>query len=533
MLNNPYAPKRPLDDSDEPQAKRTKLSTAPSASNPYTSSYTSVANPYSHEQQSYAPQQPPQYQPPQHTQRQPGQAPPFQHQQRGPPQPHHQQTQSQFKSNRMNSMSNSASDNSLGSVNSNNSSRHTSQTKNNSATRPVVRSTRAPISIGHNKHLSKSSTPSSSSLSSRVTPRKDLFDENHDVKFKNTQPFSSITAPTLTPPNMFNQWRQRARESLHTFQRTISQSKSKSKSSHSHSNSNSNSNNKTESKEESKEPSDPVLRILGRHTIELDPGSEKVRLIQEEILNLCHPGNLSGRLKRFHVRHNNNSNNNNNFNKTRINGIDKINNSMPRSQRQYFDKHYFKLPGPLPKSVTRDVLDRLIRKEKYFVAEKSDGLRFMLFICKFDKKCYLIDRKFHVYQIIHPFYSKCFPDTYTGLSNGCTLLDGELMLKYDRLNFFGKTDGGTDGNVFDEGNGENQLLPGGYTVDEVTNTPLELKPTGQLLFLAFDCSLVVKKKISIFRIAFLFSIFSFLLGYPCTKELRFCLFFFCFFNFFC
>ena len=47
---------------------------------------------------------------------------------------------------------------------------------------------------------------------------------------------------------------------------------------------------------------------------------------------------------------------------------------MHRYDKSWYDK----LPGPQPHSITRQNLERL-RSYYYWVTEKSDGIRFMLF----------------------------------------------------------------------------------------------------------------------------------------------------------
>jgi len=85
------------------------------------------------------------------------------------------------------------------------------------------------------------------------------------------------------------------------------------------------------------------------------------------------------------------------------------------------DRAFSKLPGPLPSNLTRALLS-VFKQQLFWVCEKSDGLRYMLFIQKGDA-AYLIDRSFE-------FYKLADSSLYLSLAvNGDTLLDGELVLE--------------------------------------------------------------------------------------------------------
>mmetsp|Transcript_3196 Transcript_3196/g.5964 ORF Transcript_3196/g.5964 Transcript_3196/m.5964 type:complete len:404 (+) Transcript_3196:63-1274(+) len=90
-----------------------------------------------------------------------------------------------------------------------------------------------------------------------------------------------------------------------------------------------------------------------------------------------------------------------------------------KSGRRYRHYEMEKIPGPMPQSVSSKTLNVLSNKE-YWVAEKSDGDRFMLFYSETSRKCYLIGRKFDL-RIVPGSY---FPNLFRG---GDTLIDGELV----------------------------------------------------------------------------------------------------------
>jgi hypothetical protein len=86
-------------------------------------------------------------------------------------------------------------------------------------------------------------------------------------------------------------------------------------------------------------------------------------------------------------------------------------------------EHSEYFPGPQPISIERKHID-ILRNNKYWVCEKSDGLRF-LFVCIIhqDKPyCFMINRKKDIYMINIELVSNVF--------NG-TVLDGELIQNKD------------------------------------------------------------------------------------------------------
>jgi len=86
-----------------------------------------------------------------------------------------------------------------------------------------------------------------------------------------------------------------------------------------------------------------------------------------------------------------------------------------------FNPRRRRMPGPLPQPVTRANL-RLLRSEDYWVAEKSDGDRYMLFYASsgHQRGCYLIGRKTLLLRIPGTFFNEMFGH------HDC-LLDGELV----------------------------------------------------------------------------------------------------------
>jgi len=85
---------------------------------------------------------------------------------------------------------------------------------------------------------------------------------------------------------------------------------------------------------------------------------------------------------------------------------------------------YRALPGPLPISITRAHLQQLSTHD-FWVSEKSDGERAMLYVSKARASAYLIDRKFCVKQVRHTIYAELW-----GV-DGDSLMDGELVVSKD------------------------------------------------------------------------------------------------------
>eukprot|EP00466_Bigelowiella_natans_P005344 jgi/Bigna1/136862/aug1.36_g11570 len=87
-----------------------------------------------------------------------------------------------------------------------------------------------------------------------------------------------------------------------------------------------------------------------------------------------------------------------------------------------------KSPGPMPQTLSRSNL-HVLKTNRYFVAEKSDGDRFLLFSSRRKGRCYLIGRDFKLKilsgQLSGFFASRCFN------GQGDTLLDGELVEEWN------------------------------------------------------------------------------------------------------
>lgn len=84
------------------------------------------------------------------------------------------------------------------------------------------------------------------------------------------------------------------------------------------------------------------------------------------------------------------------------------------------------LPGPQPRSMTRAELS-LLHNGDYWVCEKSDGERALLFIHKKSQAVYSVDRKFDLSRMVSsfaPILLKLFAQ------NGDTLLDAELIKQH-------------------------------------------------------------------------------------------------------
>jgi mRNA guanylyltransferase len=81
--------------------------------------------------------------------------------------------------------------------------------------------------------------------------------------------------------------------------------------------------------------------------------------------------------------------------------------------------NHHRFPGSLPSALERSKI-KLLQKGDYWVSEKSDGLRYLLFIV--DQGSYLVDRRMDFYQIHKfPLLIELFG------ASGVTLLDGEMV----------------------------------------------------------------------------------------------------------
>ncbi len=79
-----------------------------------------------------------------------------------------------------------------------------------------------------------------------------------------------------------------------------------------------------------------------------------------------------------------------------------------------------KVPGPMPISILRSNL-KTLSDNQYWVAEKSDGDRYLLFYSSARKQCYLIGRKFDLLKVP----GDLLPHMFSG--GGDSLLDGEVV----------------------------------------------------------------------------------------------------------
>lgn len=112
------------------------------------------------------------------------------------------------------------------------------------------------------------------------------------------------------------------------------------------------------------------------------------------------------------------------------------------------DPNSRKFPGSHPVSLTRSGLENTLSKNKYYVCEKTDGVRYLL-LCAGKDGCYLIDRKEHFTWVsmvlprgeIHTDRDACggwppaegqrFPEGGPHWLLDNTLLDGELVWDRD------------------------------------------------------------------------------------------------------
>lgn len=92
------------------------------------------------------------------------------------------------------------------------------------------------------------------------------------------------------------------------------------------------------------------------------------------------------------------------------------------SSSSFAPHHYHTLPGPLPVSITRSHL-RHIEENKYWVCEKSDGERAILYVMASSKKVYVVDRKMKFMRVTkgEEMYVRLYGQ------GGDTVLDGEII----------------------------------------------------------------------------------------------------------
>ena len=203
----------------------------------------------------------------------------------------------------------------------------------------------------------------------RKPKRRDLFDSALDETYANTRPTSTIPAPTLGNEKLEKVWREKTEKALLSFQRNkISDSVIK-------------------------EPNNPIMKLLLKES-KLESDEATVIKLQDTVLSLVYSSPSQQRQLSQP--------------KNRRRRYQRNNNQDQNRMHRYDKSWYEKLPGPQPHSITRQNLERL-RSYYYWVTEKSDGIRFMLFLSNNHPyfEAYLVGRKFEFYRISHPFY-KCF-----------------------------------------------------------------------------------------------------------------------------
>lgn len=103
--------------------------------------------------------------------------------------------------------------------------------------------------------------------------------------------------------------------------------------------------------------------------------------------------------------------------------------TMRHEVAQLLNRHQRSFPGAQPVSFTRAHLEEL-RKEDYFVCEKSDGIRYLLYLTEdnYGKEAhYLIDRKNEYWYINNKSFHLPTPQGIQSF-HVQTLLDGELVM---------------------------------------------------------------------------------------------------------
>ena len=89
-------------------------------------------------------------------------------------------------------------------------------------------------------------------------------------------------------------------------------------------------------------------------------------------------------------------------------------------QQRVSQRRYRSLPGPLPISFARKHIQQLINNE-YYVCEKSDGERAILYINSAEQCAYIVDRKFQFRRFTDStFYCRL-------CAHGDTVVDGEIL----------------------------------------------------------------------------------------------------------
>ncbi|KAI3662360.1 hypothetical protein MP638_004884 [Amoeboaphelidium occidentale] len=107
-----------------------------------------------------------------------------------------------------------------------------------------------------------------------------------------------------------------------------------------------------------------------------------------------------------------------------------IENQIKSRLSQFIEIAHRRFPGAQPVSFLKEHLDSL-KQESYFVSEKSDGTRYLMYIMlnesenPIKQECYLIDRKNKYYSVDLSFYN-----AQSQLLND-TLIDGELVMDRD------------------------------------------------------------------------------------------------------
>ena len=116
-----------------------------------------------------------------------------------------------------------------------------------------------------------------------------------------------------------------------------------------------------------------------------------------------------------------------------INDSNQILKIMSLLNEIYGFNHPSRFPGPQPKSMEREFFSKL--KNPYYVCEKSNGVRYIMFCTMFDIEsngnpkscCFLINRKQDIYLLNFMFKKETFLNT---------ILDGELIHSKNNLHYY-------------------------------------------------------------------------------------------------
>ena len=117
----------------------------------------------------------------------------------------------------------------------------------------------------------------------------------------------------------------------------------------------------------------------------------------------------------------------------KINDVNVITRIITTLNKIYGYNHSSRFPGPQPKSMEREFFTKF--KNPYYVCEKSNGVRYILFCTNFDIQsdgnvkpcCFLINRKQDIYLLNFTFKKESFMNT---------ILDGELIHSKNKLQYY-------------------------------------------------------------------------------------------------